>query len=516
MSNKKRKTKEVVIKPKEEYAYGYIIKALAGGLYPNKFHVIREYVQNAFDAIVSWKDTHDDQNVGIKITIKKPSISIFDNGTGMDRLTLNEYRKVGFSKKRIGESVGFRGIGKLAGISVAKKLIVTTSPYGVKEKYTLEFDAGRMLKEVDDLKRKKQNISLNALIEKYTSLSSDIEKAEEHYTFIQLYEIKQDSKILFDKNKLKDYIAKNVPVPFDPEFVYGEEIEEEIKKFVEDYDCVNVLIDGEHIYKPFVPNVNKPKYIVVWNKDKKKILGYCWYCENKEKGQIKPLDLSGLVYRYKNFAVGDHELTRQTLWNISPHLAFYFIGEIYICDEEVIPTSQRDNFEQNSARDRFYKEGIQIFSELNRIARVSSGARRALHYIDVGRTVILEAEQDIKKQEYYLKDLNVEKIAQIYNIIISIENRKENIPKEDKKNKILANKLIKQGKLLLKKFEGVKKISRDYDITKKINLNSQAKNVYSAAIRTLKDFFIKDQKELEKIIKLFHKNLVSFFSKKAR
>ena len=170
MAKRTRRTREVVIKPKEDYAYGYIIKALAGGLYPNKFHVIREYIQNAFDAVTNWKNIHNDQNVEIKITIKKPSISIFDNGTGMDRLTLNEYRKVGFSRKKIGESVGFRGIGKLAGISVAKKLIVTTSPSGVEERYTLEFDAEAMLKEVDDLKKHKQNIPLNTLIEKYTNL----------------------------------------------------------------------------------------------------------------------------------------------------------------------------------------------------------------------------------------------------------------------------------------------------------------------------------------------------------
>ena len=148
------KKPEPIIKPKDEYAYGHIIKALAGGLYPHKFHVIREYIQNAFDAVVSWKATTNDNNVSISVSIQKPSIFIYDNGTGMDRHTLNEYRKVGFSKKVIGESVGFRGIGKLAGISVAKKLIVTTSPFGVSEKYTLVFDAEAMLKEIDELKKK--------------------------------------------------------------------------------------------------------------------------------------------------------------------------------------------------------------------------------------------------------------------------------------------------------------------------------------------------------------------------
>lgn len=35
----------------EEFAYGILIKVLTGGLYPNKLHIVREYVQNACDAI---------------------------------------------------------------------------------------------------------------------------------------------------------------------------------------------------------------------------------------------------------------------------------------------------------------------------------------------------------------------------------------------------------------------------------------------------------------------------------
>ena len=74
--------------------------------------------------------------------------------------------------------------------------------------------------------------------------------------------------------------------------------------------------------------------------------------------------------------------------------------------------------------------------------------------------------------------------------------------------------VVKEGKLLLKRFEGAEKLNKEYDITKKINLNPQAKNVYSVAIRILKDFFVDDSQELERIIKLFHEKLISFFSGK--
>lgn len=507
---------DLIIKPKEEFAYGHIIKALAGGLYPNKFHVIREYIQNSFDAIVSWKTTSDDKNVDIKITVQKPSIFIFDNGVGMDRYTLNEYRKVGFSKKVVGEYVGFRGIGKLSGISVAKKLIVITSPYGINEKYTLTFDAEAMIKEIDELKKRRANIPLNTLIEKHTSLASSQEDKDKHYTMVELHEIKPDSKILFDKNKLIEYISKNTSVPFHPKFAYGKDIEDNIKKFLTDYDCVNISVDGKYVYKPYADNLKAPQHILIWHgTDKKKLLGFCWYCENNEKGQVQPLEISGLVYRYKNFAVGDNYLTRKTIWDTSPHLAFYFMGEIYVTDPSIVPTSQRDDFEQSVARDSFYKNAKVIANELNSIARDSSGVRRAEDYVKKGVEVISNIKDDVKKREPSLKDLGAQKIAKLVNVIDNIEKRKKNIPQTDKKTKLLADNIVKQAKKLLKEVEEVEKTEdEEFNIVKKLKLDKQAEQVYSTAIRTLKDYFVNKPEELEKIIKILHQNLQNTFSKK--
>jgi molecular chaperone HtpG len=510
------KKKEVIIKSKEEYAYGYIIKALAGGLYPNKFHVVREYIQNAFDAIVNWKSESKDKNVSITISIQKPSIVIHDNGTGMDRHTLNEYRKVGFSKKKIGESVGFRGIGKLAGISVAKKLIVTSSPFGVAEKYILEFDADSMLEEVDDLKKKSANIPLSELIEKHTKLTSAVEDKDKHYTMVELHGIKPDSKILFDKNKLVDYISKNTPVPFDPTFAYAKDIEDGIRNFMSDYDSVELTVDGQKIYKLFPVDLKPPQFIPVPDsKNKKRYLAFCWYCEHKDKGQIKPSEARGLVYRYKNFAVGDNYLTRTTIWKTSAHLAFYFIGEIYIIDSSIVPTSQRDDFEHSTKRDDFYKDAEVIANQLNVLAYKSSDVRRAEEYVKKGVEVVSSIDADIKKKEPSLKDLGVHKIAKLVNVIENIEKRKKNIPKADKKTRLLAEQVVKKAKKLLKEVEDVGKLDKaEFDIVKKLKMESQAEQVYLTAVRTLKDFFVGESEVLESVLKAFHQNLLKIFSKK--
>jgi hypothetical protein len=158
-------------------------------------------VQNSFDAIIAWRWMIGDAQAGIvQITIDTPSIFIFDDGTGMDRKKVREYRYVGYSNKSMGTSAGFRGIGKLSGISVAEKLILTTSPFGVAERYKLVFDAKTTLDHILDLKQQGQNIALNELIQKYTTLDKK-EDIDQHYTLIEL--------ITFGRNRNSCWIRRN-------------------------------------------------------------------------------------------------------------------------------------------------------------------------------------------------------------------------------------------------------------------------------------------------------------------
>jgi Histidine kinase-, DNA gyrase B-, and HSP90-like ATPase len=364
----------VVIKPEEEYAYGFIIEVLTSGLYPDVFHVIREYVQNSFDAIIAWRRMIGDSQAGnVQITTDSPSIFVFDDGTGMDRKKVREYRYVGYSNKSIGSSVGFRGIGKLSGISVAEKLILTTSPYGVAERYKLVFDAKTMLEHILELKQQGQNIPLNELIQKYTTLGTEKEDIDQHYTLIELHNIRQKSQLLLDQKELSHYLALNAPVDFDPDFKYRATVDEWLRTYVKDYDTVPVRVNGTRVYKYYLPNAKPPQREFVWSDEDNngtvptrytssetndseedtntpKLLAFCWYCEHEERGQFEDRQRRGLVYRVRNFAVGDNQLPRITLWKASPERAYYFFGEIYVCDPEVVPSSERGNFEENSAR----------------------------------------------------------------------------------------------------------------------------------------------------------------------
>lgn len=329
----------------KEFAYGFLLKILAGGLYPDEMHVIREYIQNSYDSVREYTSITKQVPQPIKVLIKKNSIFIHDHGIGMDLQGLHEFRKIGFSRKKPEESVGFQGIGKLAGITVAKKLIVTTSQTGINKKYTLVFDAEGMLTELKNLKDQGINPTLSYLINKHTHISDSNEKKEEHYTFVELKDIRDNSSKLLDEGSLIDYISKHCPVPFSPEFKFGKKIDERLSMFVPNYGFVEIFVNSSQVFKRFIDNLYPPEFIDVKLPDTGERIGYCWYCMNKDSGQISPAELAGLVYRHKNFRVGDNYLTRKTLWKRDEHLAFWFIGEIHINNNYLIPSAERNNFQ---------------------------------------------------------------------------------------------------------------------------------------------------------------------------
>ncbi len=154
------------------FAYGSILEALSFGLYPDKRHVLREFIQNAFDALNDFKRTTQSSHVApIEIRIQPPSIFIADKGSGMDKNKVDKYRYLGYSEKDKTKTVGFRGIGKDSGLAVAEKIIVTTSQIGVTKKYIVIIDANEMLKEIGSAK----NPPLDELLEKHSNIAESSE-----------------------------------------------------------------------------------------------------------------------------------------------------------------------------------------------------------------------------------------------------------------------------------------------------------------------------------------------------
>jgi hypothetical protein len=498
---------------KEELVYAYLMEVLTGGLYPNKFDVIREYVQNSYDALIDWKNQYGyTDEMRISIDINWPSITIYDNGTGMNLEKIKQYRYIGFSQKEMGKTVGFQGIGKLAGITAADRLIVTTSPFGVGEKYKLVFDAGKMLDYVRELRENRENVTIKKLILDHTDITMEKEDENLHYTFVELNNLKDDSKSLSNETELIDYLGKTVPVSFNPKFGYGGQIEEKLRSFVSDYDWVNLLVNGKQVVKPYREDIKPPEFLPVFGD--KKMLAYAWFCQNKEKGQLLGNDV-GLVFRYKNFRIGSNYLPRDTIWKNNAHVAFYFYGEIHVCDTNVLPTASRDDFKQNKARKLLYEYCEIISKTLNQEARVESDQRRAYHYIDKGEEVVERIKTEIEEKKVPNELVN-KRISELVRASEDIKKRIKKLPPKDEKAKVKAGEVIKKSEKLLQKInEPVtkKEDRRTYQITDKLSLSQESSKVYDVIMKALKDFFIHDEESFERILKKIHSYLEREFKK---
>src|SRR5947208_8214059 len=97
----------------ERFAYGSVLEALSRGLYPDKRHVIREFVQNSYDGLYELRKMHPGEPLRtIDVKVESPSIFIADFGIGMSEKKMREYRYLGYSEKDPAQQAGFRGIGK--------------------------------------------------------------------------------------------------------------------------------------------------------------------------------------------------------------------------------------------------------------------------------------------------------------------------------------------------------------------------------------------------------------------
>ena len=110
----------------------YTLESLTTGMYSDPKIVYREYIQNSVDSLENAVSLGllepQSMRIDIIVNAEEAYISIKDNGTGISaELAAQTLMNVGSSKKRNSNNRGFRGIGRLGGMSYCDTLVFTTS-----------------------------------------------------------------------------------------------------------------------------------------------------------------------------------------------------------------------------------------------------------------------------------------------------------------------------------------------------------------------------------------------------
>lgn len=343
----------------------YTLESLTNGMYANPFDLLREYVQNAVDAI----DLQDENDLAPKneglirvvVNSKEQYLSVSDNGTGISvKSAYKTLLDIGNSQKDLKRSRGFRGIGRLSGLGYCDKLVFTTSFAGESEKSIITFDS-KKLKELLIPGRTSEE-TLEEVMMQVVSYAKQPDKGKHHYFKVEMFGVSKNSGLL-DQTRVKDYLIQHMPLRYSCDFRFGEiitsktsQLEYHIPSYRVDFQFDN---SEETLFKPYrdilvsdrVKHTEERIQDIILKPFYRdgKVSAILWYAQTNFNGTVLDTQIKGIRIRKGNILVGDcftmSKFFKEDRFN------GWLVGELFVLDVDVIPNSRRDDFEQNEAYD---------------------------------------------------------------------------------------------------------------------------------------------------------------------
>lgn len=353
------------------------ISFLAAGLYPDARDPIREHIQNAVDA----------QATETSITILEDSIVIENNGAGMDSDDIWDSLRIAISDKDPDKHVGYKGIGFYSGLLIARRMIIKSRKNNACVQLILDFDSMRQI-----IKQKRPfpdviNDSVEVIaLPDFNFLHEDLSGDG---TQVELAGIRKEFKEYYTDSELSNYLTNSLPLTFDPEFCYAEQINQKIQEVCSqtgyEYRSVNLQLmtptANRALHRPYKFNENQvfePHFEIVNVSagTEEKILALVWGCLNKKRKVIAEKHHRGFRFRLKGFAVGDAHTTLPYFSRGTTHSNRY-IGEIVIFSNLIQSNTARSDLAHTEYYPKFKKQlktAIENFQNKSNVFQESSVA----------------------------------------------------------------------------------------------------------------------------------------------
>ncbi len=253
-----------------------ILDIITESLYDKPIVVFREYVQNAVDSFYkTMANTHvKKDNLFCKIWCEDKQLFFLDNGNGIieDKFK-GEMEHIAFSEKRRTLNLGYKGIGRLSGLSYCKRLSfvnILDFSKGKYQAYIIECEKYNELKKVDSYSELSFEEIMDKIGKLYDNRTCPIEEeitvtlkknkeifTEQNRGFLVILE--EISSVLEQTISEKDLLMELgwlLPVGFKKEMFDTNEKElfEEITEVEENRMATaqgfNILYDGKQLERP--------------------------------------------------------------------------------------------------------------------------------------------------------------------------------------------------------------------------------------------------------------------------
>lgn len=346
----------------------FFLETLTTGMYENPFDSVREYIQNAFDALrdaVARGLVKSDEArilVGASGTSRSPSLTIRDNGVGLPLVNaVTTLISLGASHKQPAVHAGFRGIGRLAGIAYCSKLRFTTKYAGENQGTVVEFDCGLLRGHFSP---GATPIDVRKVVADAVTTRVFDERESEHYTEVELMHLVNLGQEFVQPDKLLPYLRQVCPVEYQDEFeladrvralatTQGETLPTVHVEFRQKKDRLPILKPFRNSYATSKPNVfSKVHSIEVFSN--KELGWFGWVGISNFPGEILDSTVAGVRFRSKNIQIGSAEIIESiaeelTTQGTERRLMPWAVGEIFITNTLVVPNARRDGFEDGRA-----------------------------------------------------------------------------------------------------------------------------------------------------------------------
>ena len=353
----------------------FTLESLTTGMYSDARIVYREYIQNSVDSLENAVELNIIKQDEMRINIVADSINnhifIEDNGTGVEsENAVSVLLNIGDSTKRSNNNRGFRGIGRLGGMSYCDKLVFSTSAKGEATATRISFDCMELRRLM--LPGMEEHEDLVSLLKKITTIERVKEEEETHYFIVDLFGVDETTGLL-EGDKIRTYIEEVAPLPYKQSQFYWCS---EIKKYLADrgYD-----IEEFPIY--FGTNIANKKPLYKLNRNRFKsnrskresdeieslelfeiiiddeLYAVGWYGNCNWLGTMSDLEMAGLRIRKGNILIGDRT-TLNPIFDNQSRFNAWVQGELFVLKDDLIPNARRDDFEKNEAYNKLINKMI--------------------------------------------------------------------------------------------------------------------------------------------------------------
>jgi molecular chaperone HtpG len=372
-----------------------VIENLTTAMYEDLRIIYREYIQNAADsidkAVAQGIISSAEARIDVEIDAKNRTITVRDNGLGINSANFQKVMSsIADSEKNRSEEKGFRGIGRLGGISSCEKLRFSCSAIGETAVSICTWNA----KEVREiLVDKSRNPSASELVDSVTEYSSDSCELDEHFFKVELISVEQSSMELLDINRVKDYLCAVAPIPYAVGFMFKSRISDFAKKNGFVIDEYQVFVNGERLFKPYTTNLYEPKNnskqtydslvdveFEIFTDSNEQVLAWMWYGISKFEKQIPSINpMRGIRLRKGNIQIGNENTFSAHDFYDESRGCLYFVGEVFAVSSNLIPNARRDYFNLNNTCREFEHQLRPLFCDrFKKIYHYANDYKKAL------------------------------------------------------------------------------------------------------------------------------------------